>query len=44
MYVREGQCLITDGPFAEVREPLGGYFLVDVKGLRGAIVIEGVIK
>ena len=28
--VREGKRLITDGPFAETREQLGGYFIVDV--------------
>ena len=29
--VREGKRLVTDGPFAETREHLGGYFLVDAK-------------
>jgi hypothetical protein len=28
--VREGRQLITDGPFAETREQLGGFFLIDV--------------
>ena len=27
--VREGRRLVTDGPFAETREQLGGYFLID---------------
>ncbi|HEU5434006.1 MAG TPA: YciI family protein, partial [Thermomicrobiales bacterium] len=27
--VRDGKRLVTDGPFAETREQLGGYFLVD---------------
>ena len=27
--VREGRRIVTDGPFAETREQLGGYFLVD---------------
>src|SRR5256885_16882787 len=27
--IREGKRLVTDGPFAETREHLGGYFLVD---------------
>ena len=31
--VRNGQRLVTDGPFAETREQLGGYFLVDAKDL-----------
>jgi len=37
--VREGKRLVTDGPFAETREHLGGYFLVDAKDLDGAIAI-----
>ena len=39
--VRDGKRLITDGPFAETREQLGGYFLVDAKDLDGAINIAG---
>jgi hypothetical protein len=37
--VREGKRLVTDGPFAETREQLGGYFLVDAKDLDEAIGI-----
>ncbi len=37
--VREGKQLITDGPFAETREQLGGYFLVDANDLDEAISI-----
>lgn len=37
--VREGRSLVTDGPFAETREQLGGYFLVDAKDLDEAISI-----
>jgi hypothetical protein len=37
--VREGQRLVTDGPFAETREQLGGYFLIDAKDLDEAIDI-----
>jgi hypothetical protein len=37
--VREGKRLVTDGPFAETREQLGGYFLVDAKDLNAAIAI-----
>jgi hypothetical protein len=37
--VREGKHLVTDGPFAETREQLGGYFLVDAKDLNEAISI-----
>lgn len=39
--VREGKRLVTDGPFAETREQLGGYFLVDAKNLDEAIEIAG---
>ena len=41
--VREGKVLTTDGPFAETREQLGGYFLVDAKDLDEAIGIAGSI-
>jgi hypothetical protein len=37
--VRGGKRLITDGPFAETREQLGGYFLVDAKDLDQALQI-----
>ena len=37
--VREGKRLVTDGPFAETREQLGGYMLIDVKDLDEAIAI-----
>jgi len=37
--VRDGKRLVTDGPFAETREQLGGYFLVDVRDLDEAIEI-----
>ncbi|WDT74536.1 MAG: YciI family protein [Candidatus Manganitrophus sp.] len=37
--VRNGKRLVTDGPFAETREQLGGYFLVDAKDLDEAIAI-----
>ncbi len=37
--VRDGQRLVTDGPFAETREQLGGYFLVDARDLDEAIAI-----
>lgn len=36
---REGKRMVTDGPFAETREQLGGYFLVDAKDLDEAIGI-----
>jgi hypothetical protein len=37
--VREGKILTTDGPFAETREQLGGYYLVDAKDLDAAIAM-----
>jgi len=37
--VRDGKILTTDGPFAETREQLGGYYLVEAKDLDGAIAI-----
>jgi hypothetical protein len=37
--VREGKTLTTDGPFAETREQLGGYYLVEAKDLNAALEI-----
>ncbi len=37
--VRDGKRFVTDGPFAETREQIGGYFLVDAKDLNEAIAI-----
>jgi hypothetical protein len=37
--VREGKTLPTDGPFAETREQLGGYYLIEAKTLDEAIAI-----
>jgi hypothetical protein len=37
--VRDGKRLVTDGPFAETREHLGGYFMVNAKDLDEAIGI-----
>ena len=37
--VRNGKRQVTDGPFAETREQLGGYFLIDAKDLAEAIAI-----
>lgn len=39
--VRNGKQIVTDGPFAETREQLGGYFLVDARDLNEAINIAG---
>ncbi|MBI3865229.1 MAG: YciI family protein [Planctomycetia bacterium] len=39
--VREGKRLVTDGPFAETREHLGGYFLIEAANLDEAIGIAG---
>jgi hypothetical protein len=37
--VRDGKRQTTDGPFAETREQLGGYYLIDAKDLDDAIGI-----
>jgi hypothetical protein len=37
--VRDGKTLITDGPYAETREQLGGYYLVEAKDLDEANAI-----
>lgn len=37
--VRDGKRLITDGPFAETTEQLGGYYLLDVADLDEAIAV-----
>ena len=39
--VRDGKPLVTDGPFAETREQLGGYYLINARDLDEAIVIAG---
>ena len=37
--VRDGRRLVTDGPFAETREQLGGYYLIDAQDLDEAMKI-----
>jgi hypothetical protein len=37
--VRDGKVVTTDGPFAETREQLGGYYLVEAKHLDEALAI-----
>ena len=39
--VRDGRRLVTDGPFAETREQLGGYYLIEAEHLDDAIAIAG---
>ena len=41
--VRDGKTLTTDGPFAETREQLGGYYLVEAKDLDTALAIAAKI-
>jgi hypothetical protein len=41
--VRNGKLLVTDGPFAETKEQLGGYFLVEAADLDTAIAIAAKI-
>jgi hypothetical protein len=35
--IRDGKSVVTDGPFAETHEQLGGYFVLDCKDLDEAI-------
>jgi hypothetical protein len=35
--VRDGKTLTTDGPFAETREQLGGYYVIEAKDLEDAV-------
>jgi hypothetical protein len=37
--VRDGKRMVTDGPFAETKEQLGGYYVIDVKDLDEALDI-----
>jgi hypothetical protein len=41
--VRDGEVLTTDGPFAETKEQIGGYYLVDCKDLDEAIEVAAKI-
>ena len=41
--VRDGKRFVTDGPFAETREQLGGYYLIEAPDLDTAIDIAGQI-
>ena len=41
--IRDGKTLTTDGPFAETREQLGGYYLVEAKDLDEAVAIAAKI-
>jgi len=41
--VRDGQVLTADGPFAETKEQVGGYFVVDCKDLDEAIEVASKI-
>ena len=37
--VRDGQTVVTDGPFAETREQLGGFFALDCRDLEEALAL-----
>lgn len=41
--IREGRRLVTDGPFTETHEQLGGYFLIDAPDLDAALAIAAKI-
>jgi hypothetical protein len=42
--VREGRALVTDGPFAETTEQLGGYFLLDLADLDEAVALAARLR
>jgi hypothetical protein len=37
--VREGKRIVTDGPFAETREVLGGFYIIDAENMEQALEI-----
>jgi len=39
--VRDGKAIVSDGPYAETKEHLGGYFLIDVANREEAVAIAG---
>jgi hypothetical protein len=39
--LRDGKRLVTDGPFAETREQIGGFFMVDARTIEEAVEIAG---
>ncbi|HEX6569092.1 MAG TPA: YciI family protein [Acidimicrobiales bacterium] len=41
--VRDGEVLVADGPFAETKEQMGGFYLVDCKDLDEAIEVASKI-
>jgi hypothetical protein len=41
--VRNGQMSMTDGPFAETKEMLAGFYLIDAKDLNDAIAVASKI-
>ena len=41
--VRDGRPIVTDGPFAETREQLGGYYVMDLPDLDNAIEIAAMV-
>jgi hypothetical protein len=41
--VRNGQVLVTDGPFAETKEQFGGYYLIEARDLNEAIQVAAKI-
>ena len=43
VHVRDGKTITTDGPFAETKEQLGGFYLLDCKDLDEAIELAAQI-
>ena len=41
MRIRNGETLVTDGPFAETKEQLGGYYVLDCENIDEALAVRG---
>ena len=41
--VRDGELLVTDGPYAELKEAIGGYFVVEADDLDGAMAVAAAV-
>ncbi|MFA9272033.1 YciI family protein [Svornostia abyssi] len=41
--VRDGETVVSDGPFAELKEQLGGYYVIDLPDLDAAIEIAAMV-
>ena len=39
--MRDGEVLLTDGPFAETKEQLGGFYMIEAEDLDAALDVAG---